>query len=88
MACRDVWNILPEGLRSPQNPTAKPEGFVATGGHVFHTSRQAMIKTYYSTSIRKIMVQNCSYFTQMKSTTTVIDDGSLGLAVLGKRQHP
>ena len=45
-------------------------------GHVFHTSRQAMIKTYYSTSIRKNMVQNCSYFTQMKSTTTAIDDSN------------
>ena len=32
MACRDVWNTWHEGLRSPQNPTAKPEGFVATGG--------------------------------------------------------
>ena len=45
-------------------------------GHVFHTSRQAMIKTYYSTSIGKNMVQNCSYFTQMKSTTTAIDDSN------------
>ena len=45
-------------------------------GHVFHTSRQAMIKTYYSTSIRKNMVQDCSYFTQMKSTTTAIDDSN------------
>ena len=44
--------------------------------HVFHTSRQAMIKTYYSTSIRKNMIQNCSYFTQMKSTTTAIDDSN------------
>ena len=32
MACRDVWNIWHEGLQAPQNPTAKPEGFVATGG--------------------------------------------------------
>ena len=32
MACRDVWNTWHEGLRAPQNPTAKPEGFVATGG--------------------------------------------------------
>ena len=32
MACRDVWNTWHEGLRSPQNPTGKPEGFVATGG--------------------------------------------------------
>ena len=54
------WNTWHEGLRSPQNPTAK----------------QAMIKTYYSTSIRKNMVQNCSYFTQMKSTTTAIDDSN------------
>ena len=45
-------------------------------GHVFHTSRQAMIKTYYSTSIRKNMVQNCKYFTQIKSTTTAIDDSN------------
>ena len=29
---RGVWNTWHEGLRSPQNPTAKPEGFVATGG--------------------------------------------------------
>ena len=45
-------------------------------GYVFHTSRQPMIKTYYSTSIRKNMVQNCSYFTQIKSTTTAIDDSN------------
>ena len=45
-------------------------------GHVFHTSRQAMIKTYYGTSIRKNMIQNCSCFTQMKSTTTAIDDSN------------
>ena len=32
MACHDVWNTWPKGLRSPQNPTVKPEGFVATGG--------------------------------------------------------
>ena len=90
MACRDVWNTWHKGLRSPTDGEAggfcgdqRPEG------DVFHTSRQAMIKTFYSTSIRKIMVQNWSYFTQMKSTTTAIDDGtSLGLAVLGKQQHP
>ena len=63
--------------------TTKPEGEAGgfwgdrrPEGHVFHTSRQAMIKTYYSTSIRKNMVQNCSYFTQMKSTTTAIDDSN------------
>ena len=32
MACRDVWNTWPSGLWSPQNLTAKPEAFVATGG--------------------------------------------------------
>ena len=32
MACRDVWNTWHEGPRSPQTPTAKQEGFVATGG--------------------------------------------------------
>ena len=32
MACRDVWNIWPSGLRSPQNPPASPSGFVVTGG--------------------------------------------------------
>ena len=63
--------------------TTKPDGEAGgfcgdrrLEGHVFHTSRQAMIKTYYSTSIRKNMVQNCSYFTQMKSTTTAIDDSN------------
>ena len=63
--------------------TTKPDGEAGgfcgdqrPEGHVFHTSRQAMIKTYYSTSIRKNMVQNCSYCTQMKSTTTTIDDSN------------
>ena len=42
-------------------------------GHVFYTSRQTMIKTYYSTSIRKNMVQNCSYFKQIQSTTAIDD---------------
>ena len=63
--------------------TTKPDGEAGgfcgnrrPEGHVFHTSRQAMIKTYYSTSIRKDMIQNCSYFTQMKSTTTAIDDSN------------
>ena len=63
--------------------TTKPDGEAGglcgdrrPEGHVFHTSRQAMIKTYYSTSIRKNMIQNCSYFTQLKSTTTAIDDSN------------
>ena len=63
--------------------TTKPDGEAGgfcgdrrPEGHVFHTSRQAMIKTYYSTSIRKNVIQNCSYFTQMKSTTTAIDDSN------------
>ena len=63
--------------------TTKPDGEAGgfcgdrrPEGHVFHTSRQAMIKTYYSTSIGKNMIQNCSYFTQMKSTTTAIDNSN------------
>ena len=63
--------------------TTKPDGEAGRfcgdrrpEGHVFHTSRQAMIKAFYRTSIRKNMVQNCSYFTQMKSTTTAIDDSN------------
>ena len=32
MACRDVWNTWPSGLRSPQKPPASPSGFVVTGG--------------------------------------------------------
>ena len=45
-------------------------------GHVFHRPRQATIKSYYSTSIRQNMVQNCSYFTQIKTTATAIDDSN------------
>ena len=64
--------------------TTKPDGEAGgfcgdrrPEGHVFHTSRQAMIKTYYSTPTRKKMVQNCCYFTQKKmSTTTAIDDSN------------
>ena len=63
--------------------TTKPDGEAGgfcgdrrPEGHVFHTSRQAMIKTYNSTSTRKNMIQNCSYFAQMKSTTTAINDSN------------
>ena len=89
MACRDVWNTWPRASghhktrrgsrRVLWRPEARCVKYMARGhpeskGHVFHTSRQAMIKTYYSTSIKKNVVQNCSYFTQIKSTTTAIDD--------------
>ena len=62
------------------------------GGHVSHTSQQAMNKTYYCTSIRKNMVQNCSYFAQInqqrRQSTTEIDGRTrLGLAVLGKHHR-
>ena len=45
----------------------RPEGFVC------QTSRQAIITTSYRTSIRN---KNCSYFTQMNSTKTAIDDSN------------
>ena len=63
--------------------TTKPDGEAGgfcgdrrPEGHVFHTSRHAMIKTYYSTSIRIKYGTNGSYFTQKKSTTTAIDDSN------------
>ena len=70
---------MPRGPPVTTKPDGEAGGFCGDRrpeGHVFHTSRQAMIKTYYSTSIRKNMIQNCSYFTQMKSTTTAIDDSN------------
>ena len=79
MACLDVWNTLHEGLRSPQNPTAKPEGFVATGGPramYFTHHGKPWLKPIIARPFRKNMVQNCGYFTQMKSTTTAIDDSN------------
>ena len=66
----EIHGTRASGHHKTRRRSRRPEG------HVFHTSRQAMIKTYYSTSIRKTMVQNCSYFTQMKSTTTAIDDSN------------
>ena len=41
-----------------------------------HNARATILNPFNSTSIRKNMVQNCSYFTQMKSTTTAIDDSN------------
>ena len=79
MACRDVWNTWHEGLRSPQNPTAKPKGFVATGGPramYFTHHGKPWLKPIIARPLEKNMVQNCSYFTQMKSTTTAIDDSN------------
>ena len=90
MACRDVWNTWHEGLRSPQNPTAKPEGFVATGGPramYFTHHGKPWFKPIIARPLGKIWYK--TVVTQIKSTTTAIEDGtSLGLAVLGKRQHP
>ena len=79
MACRDVWNTWHEGLRSPQNLTAKPEGFVATGGPramYFTHHDKPWLKPIIARPSEKNMVQNCSYFTQIKSTTTAIDDSN------------
>ena len=70
---------MARGTPGTTKPDGEAGGFCGNRrpeGHVFHTSRQAMIKNYYSTSIRTNMVQNCSYFTQMKSTTTAIDDSN------------
>ena len=57
-------------------------------GHVFDAPLQALIKTYYRHK-HDHMVQN---LTQIKSTTTAIDDNKdgtrQGLPVPGKRQHP
>ena len=54
MDYRDVWNTWHDGLRSPQNPTAKPFcGDRKSESHVFYTSRQAVIQGHYSTSTGK-----------------------------------
>ena len=79
MACRDVWNTWHEGLRSPQNLTAKPEGFVATRGPramYFTHHGKPWLKPIIARQPEKKMVQNCRYFTQIMSTTTAIDDSN------------
>ena len=67
VSCRVVsWHGMSCETYGPGPPvTTKPDcevgGFCGDQrpeGHVFHTSRQAMIKTYYSKSIRKKLVQN------------------------------
>ena len=96
MACRDVWNTWHEGLRSPQNPTAKPEGFVATGGPramYFTHHGKPWLKPIIARPLGKIWYKTVvtlhKWSQQRRQSTTAIDDGtSSGLAVLGKRQHP
>ena len=96
MACRDVWNTWHEGLRSPQNPTAKPEGFVATGGPramYFTHHGKPWLKPIIARPLGKLWYKTVvtlhKWSQQRRQSTTAIDDGtSLGLAVLGKRQHP
>ena len=63
MAYRDVWNTWHEGLRSPQNPTAKPEGFVATGGPramYFTHHGKPWLKPIIARPSEKNMMQNSS----------------------------
>ena len=87
---------MARGPRSPQNPTATPEGFVATGGPramyfthhgkpwLKHNIARPLGKIWYKT-----VVTLHKWSQQRRQSTTAIDDGtSLGLAVLGKRQHP
>ena len=96
MACRDVWNTWHEGLRAPQNPTAKPEGFVATGGPramYFTHHGKPWLKPIIARPLGKIWYKTVvtlhKWSQQRRQSTTAIDDRtSLGLAVLGKRQHP
>ena len=79
MACRDVWNTWHEGLRSPQNPTAKPEGFVATGGPramYFTHHGKPWLKPIIARPFEKIWYKTVFFFTQMKSTTTAIDESN------------
>ena len=66
---------MARGTPGTTKPDGEAGGFCGDRrpeGHVFHTSRQAMIKTYYSTSIRIRYGTNCSYFT----TNKVNNDGN------------
>ena len=70
---------MARGTPGTTKPDGEAGGFCGDRrpeGLEFHTSRQAMIKTYYSTSIRIKNGTNCSYFTQIKSKTTAIDDSN------------
>ena len=86
MACRDLWNTWHEGLRSPQNPTAKPEGFVATGGlraMYFTHNGKPWLKPIIARPFRKIWYKTVvtlhKWSQQRRQSTTAIDDGtSLG----------
>ena len=77
MSCHDMWNTWHQGLWSPQNLMAKPEGFFGNWrpeGHVLHTSQQAMIKIFYNTFITQNYDKKCIKFTQIKLTTMAIDN--------------
>ena len=87
---------MARGTRAPQNPTAKPEVFVATGGP------RAMYFTHHGKPWLKPIIARPSEWNmvptvvtlhkwsqQRRLSTTAIGDGPrLGLAVLGKRRHP
>ena len=65
MACRDVWNTWPSSLWSPQNPPDSPSGFCGARSpscHVFHTSRQAMIKTYNIVTSWRVSLTRCIWW--------------------------
>ena len=62
------------GTTKPDDKAGEFCGDRRTECHVFHTSWQAVIKTYHSMPTRQIygkMVQN---LTQIKSTMTAIED--------------
>ena len=59
--------------------TTKPDGEAVTGGPrvmYFTHHGKSWLKPITAHPLRTIAVQNCSYFTQMRSTTTAIDDSN------------
>ena len=83
MACRDVWNTWHKGLRSPQNPTAKPEGFVATGGPramYFTHHGKPWLKPIIARPLGKLWYKTVvtlhKWSQQQRQSTTAIDDSN------------
>ena len=74
-----MCEIMARGPPITTKPDGEAGGFCGDRrpeGHVFHTSRQPWLKPIIARPLRKNVVQNCSYFTQIRSTTTAIDDGT------------
>ena len=91
MACRDVWNTWPSGLRSPQNPPASPSGFVVPGVpramYFTHHGKPWLKPTTKHSKAKTVCIFLGIYCMSVHSWVFLVSRGKFSLNNLPKTPH-